>query len=255
MGKSRRRFGMGLGVVAAALAVGAAAPEKALDFAALKVGNEWDYTISSTMTFTADGEEVMSAKSKGTSHSELTRTTKEFGDLLFEQVDTDTETDEEGTETETITKAWFRTGADGVYEHVIQYGDEDPIEHAKPHRVLPIPATVGQKWSIGVVNIEGMRVKLSGEVAAFEDLSTPGGDFKGCLKLLYHGTITGTFGAGDESMDIESGAYEGSEWFAPGVGSVKSRDTGSIDIRLPDGGLATMKLTETALLKSFSPAK
>lgn len=238
-------------VCGAGLLLAAAAPVKAPDFAALKVGNEWEFTISSSMTVTMDGEELMSTKSKGTSHSEVTRTTKEFGDVCFEEVDTDTETDEEGTESETVTKAYLRIGADGVYQHAIRYGDEDPIEHAKPQRVLPIPAKVGQKWSIGVLDIEGMRVKLSGEVAAFEDLTTPGGDFKGCLKLLYHGTVTGTFGAGDEAVDIESGTYEGSEWFAPGVGSVKSRDTVTIDLRSPEGALATLKMTETSLLTKY----
>jgi hypothetical protein len=58
-----------------------------------------------------------------------------------------------------------------------------------------------------------------GKVVGFEDVTTEAGTFKNCLKWTYKSTITIETGAGSDETEVAS-----TQWFAKGIGLVKSVD-------------------------------
>jgi len=97
-------------------------------------------------------------------------------------------------------------------------------------RMLKLGAKKGDSWTSNLAESvpgevpEGFSMTMTSTITAVEDVSTPAGVFKNCLKVVH-------------TMPMESGAM--SMWFAKGVGMVKEAIT-------PPQGLpeATMTLTK-----------
>jgi hypothetical protein len=73
------------------------------------------------------------------------------------------------------------------------------------------------------MKMQGILVGLTGQVLGFEDVETPAGAYKNCLKTKSSSTsISGTLqGAARLSMSVTGGEFSSISWYAPGVGLVK----------------------------------
>jgi hypothetical protein len=90
-------------------------------------------------------------------------------------------------------------------------------------QVLKLPADSGAKWIIGTMKMQGILVGLTGQVLGREDVETPAGSFKNCLKTKSSSTSVsgGIQGASGLSMNVTGGEFSSISWYAPGVGLVK----------------------------------
>lgn len=64
-------------------------------------------------------------------------------------------------------------------------------------------------------------VMSEGKVAAFEDVTTPAGTFKNCMKIQYKTTLTTKLG----NTPMQTMVTQHAQWYAKGVGIVKSTET------------------------------
>jgi hypothetical protein len=97
----------------------------------------------------------------------------------------------------------------------------------------------------------GMRFDLRGEVLGFEDVRTPAGDFRRCLKLRFRGRVEGQLQVGGGSVPVEDASFESVEWYAPGVGLVRERASIALSLRMPDGNRVSSEETSERLLDGF----
>ncbi|HXF48892.1 MAG TPA: hypothetical protein VNL73_05645 [Verrucomicrobiae bacterium] len=99
----------------------------------------------------------------------------------------------------------------------------DSTRYEPTLQVLKLPADSGAKWIIGTMKMQGILVGLTGQVLGREDVETPAGSFKNCLKTKSSSTsVSGTLqGASRLSMSVTGGEFSSISWYAPGVGLVK----------------------------------
>ncbi|MGH8005369.1 MAG: hypothetical protein ACRECJ_11670 [Limisphaerales bacterium] len=99
----------------------------------------------------------------------------------------------------------------------------DSTRYEPTLQVLKLPADSGAKWVVGTMKMQGILVGLTGQVLGREDVETPGGSFKNCLKTKSSSTsVSGTLqGASRLSMNVTGGEFSSISWYAPGVGLVK----------------------------------
>ena len=99
----------------------------------------------------------------------------------------------------------------------------DSTRYEPPLLVLKLPADSGVSWNVGTMKMQGILVALNAQVLGREDVETPAGSFKNCLKTKSSSTsVSGALqGASRLSMDITGGEFSSVSWYAPGVGLVK----------------------------------
>ncbi|MCI0404928.1 MAG: hypothetical protein L0Z48_00845 [candidate division Zixibacteria bacterium] len=99
----------------------------------------------------------------------------------------------------------------------------DSTRYEPTLQVLKLPADSGAKWIIGTMKMQGILVGLTGQVLGREDVETPGGSFKNCLKTKSGSTSVsgGIQGASGLAMNVTGGEFSSTSWYAPGVGLVK----------------------------------
>jgi hypothetical protein len=99
----------------------------------------------------------------------------------------------------------------------------DSTRYEPTLQVLKLPADSGAKWIIGTMKMQGILVGLTRQVLGREDVETPAGSFKNCLKTKSSSTsVSGTLqGASRLSMNVTGGEFSSISWYAPGVGLVK----------------------------------
>jgi len=100
--------------------------------------------------------------------------------------------------------------------------DDGFVRYDPPVRLVAFPITVGQTWEMGEMYDGGLIVTLTARIAGFEDVTTPAGVFRHCLKIARTGSISGRGNAGNTmGRPLQAGSIERLEWIAAGVGSVK----------------------------------
>ncbi len=99
----------------------------------------------------------------------------------------------------------------------------DSTRYEPTLQVLKLPADSGAKWIIGTMKMQGIFVGLTGQVLGRENVETPGGSFKNCLKTKSSSTSVsgGIQGASGLAMNVTGGEFSSTSWYAPGVGLVK----------------------------------
>jgi len=117
--------------------------------------------------------------------------------------------------------------------------------------LLPPAPKPGQRWDVGSFGMAGMKFDLRGEVLGFEDVRTPAGDFRRCLKLRFRGRVSGQLDVGGGSVPVENASFESVEWYAPGIGLVRERNSIALSLRMPDGNRVSSEETGERVLEGF----
>jgi len=96
-----------------------------------------------------------------------------------------------------------------------------PMEIQRPVTLLPRSPQPGQRWDVGSFEMSGMEFDLRGEVLGFEDVRTPAGDFRRCLKLRFRAAWVGSsmwaaaaYPSRMPASSRSSGTRQGSAWCA-----------------------------------------
>lgn len=99
----------------------------------------------------------------------------------------------------------------------------DSTRYNPPLQVLKLATDSSANWKMGVMKMQGITVDLSAQIAGKEDVETPAGSFKNCLKVKSSservgGALEGIPGL---TMTVNGGDFASTSWYAPGVGLVK----------------------------------
>lgn len=135
----------------------------------------------------------------------------------------------------------------------------DSIRYEPSLQVLKLPADSGDKWAVGAMKMQGVLVGLSAQVAGREDVETPAGSFKDCLKTKSSSTsISGSLsGSARLSMNVTGGDFTATSWYAPGVGLVKQEVSTRFVLsspKLPPGTTAELTFHQNLVLTKMETA-
>lgn len=129
----------------------------------------------------------------------------------------------------------------------------DSTRYEPSLQVLKLPADSGVSWNVGTMKMQGISVALHAQVLGREDVETPAGGFKNCLKTKSNSTsISGALqGASGLAMNITGGEFSSVSWYAPGVGLVKQEVTTRFVMsspNLPPGMSAELSFQQNLVL-------
>ncbi len=135
----------------------------------------------------------------------------------------------------------------------------DSARYEPSLELLKLPADSGAKWTVGGMKMQGILVGLVAQVLGREDVETPAGRFKDCLKTKSNSTsIRGTLaGAARLSMNITGGDFSSTSWYAPGVGLVKQEVSTRFVLtspKLPAGTTAELNFRQNLVLAKMENA-
>jgi hypothetical protein len=134
------------------------------------------------------------------------------------------------------------------------------VHYEVPLPVLEAAAEPGQRWSVGVRSQQDLHTDLDGEVLGVQDVQTPRGRFEGCLVIRLTGQISGVVEAYGRRMEVPTGDFSLTQWYAPGVGLVLAKQEISQTLVLEDGKSmeyserAQFALRSTELASAAAPA-
>ena len=243
-------------LVAAWLAAGPAlaapvAPESA--WIPLQEGNRWSYRLSKDTVIRLPGGASQATRSAGSAVDEVSRALGPFAGAraAYELVLRTREKDDAGGAELQRTDTTVVSADTG---RVILHGGESqgtPMQILRPVTLLPRSPEPGQRWDVGAFEMSGLEFDLRGEVLGFEDVRTPAGDFRRCLKLRFRGRVGGRLDVGGGGVPVENASFESVEWYAPGIGLVRERASIALSLRMPDGNRVSSQETSERVLDGF----
>ena len=135
----------------------------------------------------------------------------------------------------------------------------DSARYEPPLQVLKLPADSGGNWSVGMMRMQGIAVGLNAQVVGREEVETPVGTFKNCLKTKSNSTsVSGTLqGSQRLSMKVTGGEFSSTSWYAPGVGLVKQEVSSRFVMtspNLPPGMTAELNFQQNLVLTKLESA-
>ena len=135
----------------------------------------------------------------------------------------------------------------------------DSSRYEPPLQVLKLPADSGAAWSVGTMRMQGIAVGLNAQVVGREDVETPAGVFKNCLKTKSNSTsVSGALqGSQRLSMTVSGGDFASTSWYAPGVGLVKQEVSSRFVMsspNLPPGMSAELSFQQNLVLTKTETA-
>ena len=135
----------------------------------------------------------------------------------------------------------------------------DSTRYEPTLQVLKLPADSGAKWIVGTMKMQGILVGLTGQVLGREDMETPAGSFKNCLKTKSRSTSVsgGIQAASGLAMNVTGGEFSSISWYAPGVGLVKQDVTSRFVLsspNLPPGMSAELSFQQNLALTKVETA-
>ena len=135
----------------------------------------------------------------------------------------------------------------------------DSARYEPPLQVLKLPADSGANWSVGTMRMQGIAVGLNAQVVGREDVETPAGTFKNCLKTKSNSTsVSGALqGSQRLSMTVTGGDFASTSWYAPGVGLVKQAVSSRFVMsspNLPPGVTAELNFQQNLVLTKLESA-
>jgi hypothetical protein len=132
---------------------------------------------------------------------------------------------------------------DGIYEHAIQTEvDTEPKVHPVPKYYLKNPVKVGTNWTLDTETVllsNKYSIKLNAVIESTDaTVTVPAGTFKNCVKVKMSGSksIKRSFRGNLKIVVVEY------DWYAPGVGSVKSIREENSGHTLIGSGIISMQL-------------
>jgi len=147
------------------------------------------------------------------------------------------------------------TQQDGVYlfaERSTSQSQLDPLTKYNPPRCLvKLPAVVGAQWHRPVDGKPEVDVSDLYTIAGFETVTTPAGEFKGCLKVRHLFSTHRTADTVDDPYRSGSSEMESVVWYAPDVGMVKQVDTDRMTVQERDDKSRNIASTTELLLESY----
>lgn len=135
----------------------------------------------------------------------------------------------------------------------------DSARYEPPLQVLKLPADSGAAWSVGTMRMQGIAVGLNAQVVGRENVETPAGAFKNCLKTKSNSTsVSGALQSSQRlSMTVSGGDFTSTSWYAPGVGLVKQEVSSRFVMtspNLPPGMSAELNFRQNLVLTKTEPA-
>lgn len=201
-------------------------------FMPTEIGRRWTYVyVREQIRDTGDGNPIVE-KLRGTRIDEITAAAPEFGEnvvrvrsglqgRLAAGTAGSTETSEERV-------GFFRHS--GSSYQLVAEETTDPasgvtslVQYALPLSLVESGAQPGQRWKVGVRSDGDLHTNLEGEVLGTEDVQTPKGLFKRCLVVRLTGQISGVVESYGSRIEVPTGDFTLTEWYAPGVGLVLAK--------------------------------
>lgn len=216
----------------------------------LKVGNRWSYLIQKERHFTrAEGSPSVS-RIEGEIVEEVVRRVNHQGIPAYEVNATGSERD-------------VLTGASTTQEQTYRLSSEPEgtrlrdavyngkaLDLAEPMTLLPAGVAPGDTWHFASFRQEGLSFEIDAEAVGYEDVTTPAGDFSGCLKIRYSGVVGGSLD-GAAMAEIEEGRLEAEEWLARGIGTVKTNESIRFVMRFPNGARVRAEEIDRRVLDGY----
>lgn len=226
-----------------------------------EVGRSWTYMVVSERTRNVEGGELESEKVRGTRIDEITGLAPELGAGVVRMLSTSRQRSSKSPNELSETHTGYYRAAGSSFQLVAEQAPNSNSEigavmqYDVPLHVLEAAAQPGQRWSIGVRSQQDLHTNLEGEVLGVQDVETPQGPFKGCLVIRLKGQISGVIEAYGSRMEVPSGDYSVTQWYAPGVGLVLAKEEISQTLILEDGrSMNYSERTQFALRSSESAA-
>lgn len=232
----------------------------ALDAVLTEVGRRWTYTYVREQTRTLPGGNPEVEKLHGTRVDEITGRSPEFGEGVV-RVQSSSRGRASSSPAESIEEhVGFYRALGSSYQLVAEQvpdptsGTAALVKYEAPLSMLEAAAEPGQRWSVGVRTRRDLHTNLEGEVLGVQDAQTPHGLFERCLVIRLTGQISGVVEAYGSRMEVPSGDFTITEWYAPGVGLVLAKEEFSQILVLEDGTSMDYSERTQFALRSTEPA-
>jgi len=212
------------------------------------VGNEWRYRITETAEYAIGGQAVSQESKSGSYLREITKQDLHANVpvpvFVFEEVRKWKGGSEDG---HTSSLGALSRGA--FLEFAMDTGEGLTL-HENPLVYVPASVKGGMSWEVGTLELNGLTVKMQGEILGLQTARTPAGAFERCLKVRYTGALGGMIELEDGRLPVRDGQLDMLHWFAPGVGLVMAEESIRMDL-LTAQGTMTSTLTDHYALERF----
>ncbi|MCH7598357.1 MAG: hypothetical protein IH973_01260 [Myxococcales bacterium] len=206
-----------------------------------EVGKRWTYVYVRERTRdNGDGEPVVETL-RGTRIDEITALAPEFGKNVVRVQSNLEGRQAAGAAPSTEERVGFLRYTGTSYQLVAEQttdpasGIASLVQYDVPLSLLEAGAQPGQRWKVGVRSQGGLHTDLEGEVLGAQDVQTPLGLFEHCLVIRLTGQISGIVEAYGSRMEVPSGDFTLTEWYAPGVGLVLAKEQRTQTLVFEDG--------------------
>lgn len=225
-----------------------------------EVGRSWTYVYVRERTRSLAGGEPKVEKSHGTRVDEITGLAPEFGEGVVRVQSRSHGRAASSPSDSTEEHAGFYRVSDSSYQLVAEQiydptsGVAALVRYDVPLSLLEAGAQPGQRWRVGVRSQGDLHTDLEGEVLGVQDVQTPHGLFERCLVIRLTGQISGVVEAYGSRMEVPSGDFSVTRWYAPGIGLVLAKEEFSQILVLEDGTqMDYSERTQFALRSTKSP--
>ncbi len=221
------------------------------------VGRRWTYVYVRERTRTLAGGEPKVEKTRGTRFDEISALAPEFGEGVV-RVQSKLRAQAAVGRVEAIEeRAGFYRAAASSY-HLVAEQTTDPtsgiaslVHYEAPLSVIEAGAQPGQRWKVGIRSRGDLHTDLDGEVLGLQDVQTPHGLYERCLVIRLTGQISGVVEAYGSRIEVPSGDFSVTEWYAPGVGRVLVKEKLEQMLVLEDGSTVEYSERTQFALRSF----
>ncbi len=213
----------------------------------------WSYQLTRTRTLTLPDGQAQESRIEGRTVEEVTRSLGSVAGAkrAFEVITSTSASDVATQLPESTTQKSVVSSQDGSLTMHTGEIDGAPIRVLRPLVSIPSAPRPGMKWDAGALIADGLRFELRGEVIGLENVTTRAGSFSNCLKIRYTGTVSGSTTMEGVQFELRGGSIETLEWFAAGVGAVKTAMSFRFTMQLPNGLQVETHEEDTQVLDAY----
>ena len=224
------------------------------------VGRRWTYLFVSERSIARSGEEPHVEKLRGTRVDEISGLAPEIGENVIRvqsRLVGRTAGDASGSSDE---KTGFYRATPSSYQLVAERtldptsGSAPLVRYEVPLAMLELTAEPGQRWKVGVRSQGDLHTDLEGEVLGVQNAQTPHSLFENCRVIRLSGQISGVIEVYGERMEVPSGDYTVTQWYAPGMGLVLAKEELRQTLVRGDGSSMEYSERNQFALRSVEPA-
>jgi hypothetical protein len=207
----------------------------------IRPGYRWTYALERHQKRSLNGVLGQEQRLTGELEEEITRPVDRFGDGAFELRETvrGRVEGEAGQHVE-VKRSVVTQSGEGYAVLAEEIRNEllgargvarfEPALEQLPSRIAP-----GVTWRVGLAQYDGVFVDIQGTILGHEPLETPAGRYERCLKVRYRARVWGEVEVYGVKVPIAEGRFESTEWFAEGVGRVRSDEHTKATLLLATG--------------------